>query len=114
MATPYDRLRELINSQGMSINDLEEKVGLGKNTLYSWKTKIPSGQNLMKVADYFKVSTDYLLARTDNPKVNNGESSEGDSDEDILVAAHMRDDLSEEELEEVRQYIEFLKSKHRK
>lgn len=63
MATPYDRLKSLTQRQGLSINELEERVGLGRNTLYSWKTKVPSGTNLMKVADYFHVSTDYLLGR---------------------------------------------------
>lgn len=63
--TPYDRLKLLCSKHGLSINELEEKVGLGQNTLYSWKKNIPSGQNLTKVADYFHVSTDYLLGRTD-------------------------------------------------
>ena len=62
---PYDRLKLLANKQGLSINDVEEKIGLGKNTLYSWKRKVPSGTNLTKVADFFDVSTDYLLGRTE-------------------------------------------------
>lgn len=62
---PYDRLKLLANKQGLSINDVEEKIGLGKNTLYSWKKKVPSGTNLTKVADFFDVSTDYLLGRTE-------------------------------------------------
>lgn len=62
---PYDRLKLLANKQGLSINDVEEKIGLGKNTLYSWKKKVPSGTNLTKVADLFDVSTDYLLGRTE-------------------------------------------------
>lgn len=61
--TPFDRLKKLADKQGLSINDVEEKVGLGKNTLYSWKKKIPSGANLTKIADFFNVSTDYLLGR---------------------------------------------------
>ena len=63
--TPYERLKLLCSKHGLSINELEEKVGLGQNTLYSWKKNIPSGQNLTKIADYFHVSTDYLLGRTD-------------------------------------------------
>lgn len=61
--TPFDRLKKLADKQGLSINDIESKVGLGKNTLYSWKKKIPSGTNLTKVADFFNVTTDYLLGR---------------------------------------------------
>ncbi|WP_125767335.1 helix-turn-helix domain-containing protein [Lapidilactobacillus wuchangensis] len=67
--TPFDRLKKLADKQGLSVNAVETKIGLGTNTLYSWKKKIPSGQNLTKVADYFNVSTDYLLGRTDNPEI---------------------------------------------
>lgn len=67
--TPFDRLKLLADKQGLSINDVETKVGIGTNTLYSWKKKIPGGQNLSKVADFFHVSTDYLLGRTDDPSI---------------------------------------------
>lgn len=66
--TAFDRLKKLCDEQGISVNKLEEKIGLGKNTLYSWKKKIPTGSNLTKVADYFDVSTDYLLGRTDKKR----------------------------------------------
>lgn len=66
--TPFDRLKSLCDKQGISINDLEEKLDIGKNSLYSWKKGIPKGTNLIKVADYFEVSTDYLLGReTEKP-----------------------------------------------
>lgn len=61
----YDRVRELAKSKGLSLNDVEEKIGLKKNALYAWNRNTPSGDNLSKVADYFNVSVDYLLGRTD-------------------------------------------------
>ena len=64
--TVFDRVKSLANSQRVSISRLEEDLGFGKNSLYSWKTKTPNGDRLAKVADYFHVSTDYLLGR-DNP-----------------------------------------------
>ena len=48
------RLRELRKGRGMTeIGDHE-----------------PNFVALIKIADYFDVSADYLLGRTDNPKVN--------------------------------------------
>lgn len=61
--TAFDILKKLCDEQGISVNTLEENIGLGKNTLYSWKKNTPKGSNLIKVADYFDVSTDYLLGR---------------------------------------------------
>ncbi len=66
--TAFDRLKKLCDEQGLSVNKLEEKIGLSKNTLYSWKKNTPKGSNLTKVADFFDVSTDYLLGRTDKKR----------------------------------------------
>jgi transcriptional regulator with XRE-family HTH domain len=65
--TPFERVKYLSDKQGISINALEERIGLSKNTLYSWKKKTPGVDKLKLVADYFDVSTDYLLGRTNNP-----------------------------------------------
>ncbi|AMB93284.1 helix-turn-helix transcriptional regulator [Aerococcus sp. UMB8608] len=101
--TVFDRIKELANKQGIPITLLEEQLNLGKNSLYGWKKRKPSSENLEKVADYFNVSTDYLLSRTDNPKVNHNDNTK--------IAAHIEDDLTEDELEEVKQFIEYIKFK---
>ncbi|WHX50520.1 helix-turn-helix transcriptional regulator [Paenibacillus woosongensis] len=79
--TAFDRLKELCDSQGISVNKLEENLDLSKNTLYSWKKNIPKGSNLIKVADYFKVSTDYLLGRTDEKETSQPYYALTDKDE---------------------------------
>lgn len=61
----FERLKKLCDDQGISINTLEERIGISKNGLYAWKKKVPGGNNLQLVADYFNVSVDYLLGRTD-------------------------------------------------
>ena len=33
------------------------------------KSKKPNAERLQEIADYFNVSTDYLLGRTDNPAI---------------------------------------------
>ena len=37
---------------------------------YEYGERQPSIGLAMKIADYYKVSVDYLLGRTDNPKIN--------------------------------------------
>ncbi|HGR7286141.1 TPA: helix-turn-helix domain-containing protein, partial [Streptococcus pneumoniae] len=61
--------KELADKQGISINILEEKLGYGTNTLYRLKRSNPSSKVLKEIADYFNVSADYLLGRTDNPAI---------------------------------------------
>lgn len=66
--TTFDRLKILCDEQKISIVELEEKLGFGRNSLYGWKKKVPNGANLEKVADYFSVSVDYLLGRTEKKR----------------------------------------------
>ena len=39
--------------------------------MYGLKGNQPSAERLQQIADYFNVSTDYLLGRTDNPNIAN-------------------------------------------
>ncbi|WP_321388992.1 helix-turn-helix transcriptional regulator [uncultured Enterococcus sp.] len=61
--TTFERVKKLADSQKISIVELEERLGFGKNSLYRWKTSAPASDKLQKVADFFNVSTDYLLGR---------------------------------------------------
>ena len=73
MFTTFDRVKELSQKRGISLSKLEETLGLGKNSIYALKRTHPSAERLQEIADYFNVSTDYLLGRTDNPKIASDE-----------------------------------------
>ncbi|MDT2752305.1 helix-turn-helix transcriptional regulator [Enterococcus thailandicus] len=62
-----ERIKKLAKQKDISIYQLEEEIDIGRNTIYQWNKRTPSADKLQKVADYFNVSTDYLLGRTDNP-----------------------------------------------
>ena len=67
MFSLFEKIKELCQKRGISINSLEETLGYSRNTIYSMKSKKPNAERLQEIADYFNVSTDYLLGRTDNP-----------------------------------------------
>lgn len=69
MFPTFDIVKELCKKQGISINTLEERVGFSRNSLYSWRNSSPKPEKLSVIADYFNVSTDYLLGRTNVPYV---------------------------------------------
>lgn len=62
------RVTELIDSHGITRNKLLTEIGLNKNSFVVWENRgtVPGGNTLSKLADYFHVSTDYLLGRTDS------------------------------------------------
>jgi transcriptional regulator with XRE-family HTH domain len=106
--TTFVRVKELCKERGITIVDLEEKVGFGRNSIYSWKKNKPSSDKLEKVADFFNVSTDYLLGRTDNKRFD-----EKKNDPYEVIAAHLDEDVSDKELEDIKNFIEFIKSKRK-
>ena len=75
MFLTFERVKELAKKRGLSLNQVEEKLGYSKNTLYSLKRQKVSSDRLQEIADYFHVSTDYLLGRTDNPKVSSKDTA---------------------------------------
>lgn len=70
MFPTYDKIKELARKNGISINSLEEKLGYSRNTIYNMKKSAPNIERVAEIADFFGVSTDYLLGRTDVPSVN--------------------------------------------
>ena len=66
------RLRQLREEQKFSQADLGELLGMNQNTISRYETGVrePSIRDLVLIADYFRVSVDYLLCRTDNPVMN--------------------------------------------
>ena len=64
------RLRRLRERNGLSGLILGELCGLSKNMIlyYEKEWRSPRLDSLLALADYFNVSIDYLVGRTDNPQ----------------------------------------------
>lgn len=65
----FDIIKGLCDKRGISINDLEEALGYSKNTLYRLKKQNPGADKLKAIADYFDVSVDYLLGRSNKENI---------------------------------------------
>ena len=62
-----ERVHELRVERGISMKDLGAVVGLGRSSVNYWELgdRSPSVEVLALLADYFEVSADYLMGRTD-------------------------------------------------
>ena len=69
MFSTLEKIKELAQKQGISLQKVAEDLGYSINYLYTLKEKTPKSDRLQEIADYFNVSTDYLLGRTDNPAI---------------------------------------------
>lgn len=92
-----DRIQELCKKKGINPSRLEVELDFGKGTLYKWDKSSPSTDKANRVAEYFGVSVDYLLGKTNNPDINKS-----------------YDDIPDEAKEELNNFIEYLKAKYKK
>ena len=112
MFQTFDRIKELAKKQGLSINLLEEKLGYSRNTIYNLKNSKPSTERLQEIADYFHVSTDYLLGRTDNPTIAKDDTIAGYTSDDLRKMAENAKTfdgkpLTEEDIDAIQNIIEI-------
>lgn len=64
----YTRVKDLCKARKITIRKLEETLGFGHSSINKWKNSVsPSIDKVIKVADYFDVSIDYLTGVSDTP-----------------------------------------------
>jgi transcriptional regulator with XRE-family HTH domain len=66
------RLKELRKKKNISQLRLATDLNTTQNTISRYETgeREPGINELIKIADYFNISVDYLIGRTENPKMN--------------------------------------------
>lgn len=101
----FDRIQELARKRDKSLQEVATDLEFSKNLFYRWKTSEPKANDIKKVADYFNVSTDYLLGHT---------TKENEVDEQFMQFFRTEtNELTTEEksemVEDVREFLEFRK-----
>lgn len=111
-----NRIKLLREENDIKQKDLADYLNIGKSTLsqYESNQRIPSDEIKNKIADYFNVSLDYLM----------GKSNIKESAEDILkdknntIALHNANGIDEElpyeAKKEIENFIEYVKQKYKK
>ncbi|MED4971384.1 helix-turn-helix domain-containing protein [Parageobacillus toebii] len=119
------RLRFLRKKRNMTQKDLADRFNLGESTIgmYERDEREPSFEFVRQLADFFNVTTDYLLGRTDNPNPPEND----DIPEELNTLAKINQlikeygieqmgffdiekwkSLSEEEIEEIIKHFEWV------
>lgn len=97
------RLKACRKQKGMSLVALAAVFGMSHSTLskYESGTRRPDAEMLIKLAQYFNVTTDYLLGISDEPKGN-------------LLALQLNQSLPPQAEQELNSFIEYLTEKYSK
>ena len=67
-----NNLKKLRQEKGITQISLQMKTGIEQALLSKYENgdRVPPTETLMTLADFYDVSMDYIMCRTDNPKVN--------------------------------------------
>ena len=64
----YERIESLCKDKGINVTEMCKLAGVSRSVLSDYKTgrkQSISTQNIEKIADFFEVSMDYILCKTD-------------------------------------------------
>lgn len=105
----YDQFKKLCDERGEKPTPVAKKLGCSSSNVALWKKgSVPRTPVLSKIADYFGVTTQYLLFG-DETKKSPAVSGEG-LDATTRQLFDFVDGASDTELLKVLDYIEFIKS----
>lgn len=98
-----ERIEYLVETNNIPKSDFLKEMGISSGNMGDWKSErsTPNIHKLVRVAEYFKVTLDWLVTGKDRP------AKEGDSLGEKLQLDGSVHELSEDEKAFIREYIEF-------
>lgn len=112
MFETFEKIKKLAKKRGKSLGQVEEDLGYGRNTLYKIKNSTPNAERIAEIANYFNVSTDYLLGRTENPVIAKNDKANaylGPAETELVAAfRNQTQNMTEEEKVRFNKAIESL------
>ncbi|MBD7912022.1 MULTISPECIES: helix-turn-helix domain-containing protein [Clostridium] len=118
-----DRLKELRKENNMTQSDLGKILGVGKTTIsmYENGNSTPNDEIKIKIANYFNISLDYLLGKSEIRNYNNtikpmDKINKLVKENNInTLAAHFEgEEFTEDDLEDIENFIRYVISKKKK
>ena len=99
-------LRELRKQRGLTMKELGEKIGVSESTISLYETgrRSPSYEILLKIAEYFGVSVDYLL-RGNEEKTASQEADELLKDELVAFYGEVKDNLDQDDIDDLKTFM---------
>lgn len=61
------KIEKLCKKENITFAELERRIGLTRGSIARFDKNCPSSEKITKVAQYFNITTDYLLGLSDNP-----------------------------------------------
>ena len=102
------RMKKARENKGMTLHELGEKIGRTEATVQRYESgniKNLKSDVIEQIAFHLDVNPAYLMGWIDTP------NSDVDSESSNVIAAHIEDDVTDEEMDEILNFIDYIKSK---
>ena len=112
-----DKILSLLTEKGIQQKTFAENIGVTKHTITDWKNGRSKSymKYIDKIADFFDVSADYLLEKTDDKSPLPKEAINIFDNVDMnAFSRQLYEQLTKEERKKVQEYILFLISQRAK
>lgn len=110
----FDIYQDLCRKKGLSVNAVAKALSISSGAVSEWKKgRTPHNSTLKKIADYFGVSVDFLLDRTNVREEENEPFDSRSASSLPLVALYGGDaDVTPEMWEEVQSYARAIQQRY--
>ena len=107
----FNRFRELCDQRKISVYRACTDIGLNRSAVAKWKNGgKPNGSTAALLAEYFGVTTDYLLGQSEEKQP--GSMPRVISDDEIKFALFSGDgEITDAMYDEVKQFAAFIKQR---
>ena len=105
----FDRFKKLCDERGISTYKACTDIGLNRSAVAKWKNGgQPNGSTAARLADYFGVTTDYLLGKEKSP----ANSDERDILDEVDIGFYKGfKELTDEQKETVRDMVKLMRQR---
>lgn len=114
----YDIFKKLCDQRGIKPGPAAEACGINRSNVSLWKSKgyTPRGDALQSIADYFGVSTDYLLGKEEQKEKSPSARGERGLDFDAFTYAMYEEgkELTEENKAKLLEMAKFFRQQQEK
>ncbi|MCY8035592.1 helix-turn-helix domain-containing protein [Bacillus sonorensis] len=111
------RITALRKEAGLTQEQLAKRLNITRSALsqYELGSRNPDYDLLLKIADFFEVTVDYLLGKPKSVSVVKEEKASYNVDDpDLQIAFREASDFSEEAKQQAIDFIKYLKEKEKK
>lgn len=115
-----EKITKLRNQRSLTQAALAQDLNIGQSTLamYEKGKRSPNLEMVTKFADYFHVTTDYLLDRENIDNKSDAASTDGEqkplTENQKLIAYSIDPDISDEEREDIMQLVKIAMKNRRR